>query len=1055
MLLSTAIFNPAQAQTTVTVGSGTGTAYQFPVNHNFEYSYTQTIYTAAEITAAGGASGLIHKLRYLQKTTMSTENWDNWIIYMGHTTKTGFTSKTDWVPVSSMTQVFSGNLPPNSIASTWLEIQLDVPFSWDGVSNIVVGVHENTPDKTYVPNSWGGYVLAPSAGYKGIYYRDNYTNPNPASPPMANLATNTVARIQFGFSVPCSGVPVANLSSGVAAVCSGVPFTLSAASEGTIGITYQYQYSTNGGETWSNLGFATSNAYYVVPNQTMATMYRVQVSCGTGGTAISAPLTVAQNMPTECYCTPATFSATSVYINGFATSGGIININKTSGSAPAGYADFHLSDSASAYAGSEVSFDLNIAGDFSDLGYAVWVDFNENGFFEAAERVAFNSFYVTSPINSSFLIPATTTPGTKRMRVIGIYGDYGLTDPCVQSSHGEYEDYSLVVKPVPVCAGIPTPGATYASSSTLCFGSTVTLGFENHSGVGGLSYAWYASTNGGLSWTLIAGATDSTYTATPSVNTLYRALVTCGTTGDTASSTPVAIDFYNHIASVTPDAICGSGSATLSATSPSASTITWYYSTSDVAPLASGETFTTPALSSTTTFYAAPVSYIPITATVGAGTFTSISGAPDYSGQSPFAYAFGNHKHQMIIRASELIDAGILPGAISSVAFKVIAPTSGTTYATFNNFTVSLKQTTATEMSEYFESGVTVVWTGNYTPITGLNTFTFSAPVIWDGVSNLIVQTCYNNNDGGDVDKSAEVAYDNTMYPSHTIFRMDGMMPTICEAYMGNSFSDGPVINNRPQMIFNATGACAGLRVPVTAAVQEPVEINLGTPVTICAGDVLTLDAGTGASSYEWNTGATTPTIVVSEPGTYQVTVQEGVCTSSSAIEISELPEAQTGTIAVVNNNPSFSFSAPDAIGGVAYTWDFGDGTTATSTTAVHTYTGSGNYTVNFSAVNECGLVSTTSTNVIVSELGIAGAGNPGQQVQVYPNPSAGLTVIEAKGAMITSLDVMDNLGRVVLRSQPQSSKTVLDVKGMAQGVYTLRIQTTLGSSSVKLVVSH
>lgn len=56
-------------------------------------------------------------------------------------------------------------------------------------------------------------------------------------------------------------------------------------------------------------------------------------------------------------------------------------------------------------------------------------------------------------------------------------------------------------------------------------------------------------------------------------------------------------------------------------------------------------------------------------------------------------------------------------------------------------------------------------------------------------------------------------------------------------------------------------------------------------PVFICAGNTKTLVADPGFDAYEWSTGATTPSIVVTEPGTYSVIVknvyQDFTCDSS------------------------------------------------------------------------------------------------------------------------------------------------------------------------------
>lgn len=59
--------------------------------------------------------------------------------------------------------------------------------------------------------------------------------------------------------------------------------------------------------------------------------------------------------------------------------------------------------------------------------------------------------------------------------------------------------------------------------------------------------------------------------------------------------------------------------------------------------------------------------------------------------------------------------------------------------------------------------------------------------------------------------------------------------------------------------------------IPVTVS-SVPV-VDLGPDTAILQGESLTLDAGNPGSGYLWSTGATTQTIVVSQAGTYSVTV--------------------------------------------------------------------------------------------------------------------------------------------------------------------------------------
>lgn len=118
------------------------------------------------------------------------------------------------------------------------------------------------------------------------------------------------------------------------------------------------------------------------------------------------------------------------------------------------------------------------------------------------------------------------------------------------------------------------PGTATASPSAICPGQTSTITLTGHDG----TIQWQVSTDGGTTWNNIAGATAATLT-TPAltVNTCYRAAVTCGATVNSNSacvtiSPPPATTF-----TVTPNPACVNSNATLNYTgnAPAGSVFTW------------------------------------------------------------------------------------------------------------------------------------------------------------------------------------------------------------------------------------------------------------------------------------------------------------------------------------------------------------------------------------------------------------------------------------------------------------------------------------------------
>ncbi len=185
------------AQTgTIQIGSGaqtaTGTA-AIPVA-NYSFNYNQQIVTASEYGLGGGGVGSITKIRYKPTAVGTVTVWNDWTVYIGHTTKTEFTSTTDWVPLANLTQVFSGVVTTNPVAGDWFEITFTTPFNYTG-GNIVIAIDENTAGWSSAP-TWSAYTSTPNSG---IYYRTDTVadNPNPATPPTATGLTAILPQIQF------------------------------------------------------------------------------------------------------------------------------------------------------------------------------------------------------------------------------------------------------------------------------------------------------------------------------------------------------------------------------------------------------------------------------------------------------------------------------------------------------------------------------------------------------------------------------------------------------------------------------------------------------------------------------------------------------------------------------------------------------------------------------------------------------------------------------------------------------------------------------------------
>ncbi len=132
------------------------------------------------------------------------------------------------------------------------------------------------------------------------------------------------------------------------------------------------------------------------------------------------------------------------------------------------------------------------------------------------------------------------------------------------------------------------------------------------------SLQWQQSTTSGSGFADIPGATSTPYSiAAPLTQTMYYRLVAgCGTS--TQISPEVTVTLFNpEVTGTTPGARCGPGTVTLGATGSAGTTLNWYDAATGGTSLGTGNSFVTPLIANTTTYYV----------TAGTGT-TSFTGLP-------------------------------------------------------------------------------------------------------------------------------------------------------------------------------------------------------------------------------------------------------------------------------------------------------------------------------------------------------------------------------------------------------------------------------------------
>ncbi|GAB3579652.1 GEVED domain-containing protein [Hymenobacter daeguensis] len=348
----------------------------------------------------------------------------------------------------------------------------------------------------------------------------------------------------------CSGTPAAGTAtSTTASACVGNSFTLNTtgAAFGS-GISYQWQSSPAGANTFTNLGASQATAAYTVANQTAATDYRVVVTCaGSNLSATSSVIAVAQSSFLNCYCTPTGGSCTNEWIRGVSF-GALTN---TSACTSGGYVSYTTNTALTTTLAPGTTYpltlDLHINATNSQAG--VWIDYDHSGTFDVSEYTLIGTGPATGftgldlSLTGSVAVPATALTGPTRMRVRSNNGGVVGNQACFNSYFGEVEDYLVTIAPATACTGTPTGGTATASSATVCPATSFILRASGYTtGATGLSYQWQSSPAGANTFTPISGATTVPYTV-PSLtaNTDYRLQITCAGSGASAVSAPVSV----------------------------------------------------------------------------------------------------------------------------------------------------------------------------------------------------------------------------------------------------------------------------------------------------------------------------------------------------------------------------------------------------------------------------------------------------------------------------------------------------------------------------------
>ncbi len=582
-----------------------GTTGIAPYNRFWQSRRVQMVYTAAEITAGGGAPGNITALSWdisqVGLTGSGGLGLTNYVVKMAHTTATNAATH-NTTTLTTVKNAFAYN----PIVTGWGLITFDTPFLWDGTSNILVDV------------CWG---VNPGWNGSGQVWMYNETVINStrgiSEDPTNQCANNTdatiagKARVKFDMPlIPCS----ATLAGGTAvspSLCAA-PINLSV-NNSTIasGLTYQWQYSPDGIATYTNVASATLPDL-VLNAPIQYGFYRRTVTCtAASSTATSTTIFVKKqayavlpfmenfNTGWQTFCTLGTTfnsldipssTGVDVYWKNTPLIGNNSMRRQNEGNG-AGWRFYFLNplgpdpnyspiqpfgstDPVSTTEGAATFHSWGaVAGTTGALD--LYLDCSTGG--PGPKRVSFKY----NNLNVNPIIPNSNLPNNDVLTcqvsinggpfsTLGTVGSSGsdLANPwadgffifdsnspntilrfSITSDFGKtdfaFDNVEVVV--IPDCATMTTPvtgGIASASLAASCspLNSSLTVSNASDFSFFGFVYQWQRSIDGGITFTNITGATASNYNVVgQTITTRYRRLTTCTVSGSTGASSVIQV----------------------------------------------------------------------------------------------------------------------------------------------------------------------------------------------------------------------------------------------------------------------------------------------------------------------------------------------------------------------------------------------------------------------------------------------------------------------------------------------------------------------------------
>ena len=672
-----------------------------------------------------------------------------------------------------------------------------------------------------------------------------------------------------------------------------------------------------------------------------------------------------------------------------------------------------------------------------------------------------------TPATSTDQNPVITynTPGTYDVTLVA--ANYNGTDTIVATDHITVYAFPIITSTTP---------------ASRCDAGTVTLQATTNAG----TVNWYDAATGG---SLVGTGTSFTTPSLTSTTTYYVESLN-GVCSSARSAVVATVNTTPTITSTTPATRCGTGSVILQATASAGSTI-WYSAPTGGTPLATTNSFTTPSISATTTYYV-EASTGSCTSSPRTAVVATINNVPTITSTTPASRCDAG---------SVTLQATASNGTLSWYD----APSGGTALGTGTSFTTPSISVSTNFYVESTDGTCTSTRTAVLATINITPSITSTVPsqvcdsgtVTLGATANAGTLNWYSNATGGSVLGSGN-SFTTPSISTTTTFYVEAVngscisvrvpviatvntTPTITSttdaticgqgggtliatpsagtvywysvATGGTPFFTGtnlPVSGGSYTFYAEAiNNGCVSARVPVvytyipnptiTSAVSNS-RCGEGTVTLTAAADSGTVswyDAPTGGSLVATGNSFTTPSLTATT--TYYVEATNGTCPSISRTPITATISVTSPPIATANQ----TFCASEIVGyiavipsGPSIIWY--DAPTGGNVVPDNTVIVSGTTYYASQTINGC--ESTVRTPVTMTLGGCLGIRDfETNVIQLYPNPVLDSLTISSTENM-SSIEVVNMLGQVIFANKINEIETQVDMSRYATGTYIIRV---------------